>query len=447
MALMLSVATGCKDEEVLDNEGTSKEPVSEITNSNNLNLKAIYSQNHKIPASEAIEIAMKAADEFTSDGTRSGNPRTIENYAVYGSRKKGLRSYDADSDSLYYVFNFADDEGFAIVSADDRIPSQVLAFVDKGSLEDDTDNPGVKVFLENMASYVDNSITDFEERKDSLKLVAETKYATAANASSMTRAAIDQSMTTTLLSEEAVSPLLKTVWGQGAPYNSFTPNYGCKTTSNGRTYTGCVATATAQVMAYWGYPKNIGSYIFYWDKMTSSLAANDENYVNIAQLMFMTGLGVGMEYGCSGSSAKTQDAYNWLVSIGYIKGYSGDFNKDIVIDQISKDAPVIIRGGGHCWVIDGYKKYTYKVTYTAVNNTTGQSVTVQNTVTQNYLHYNWGWDGLGNGYFAAGVFDEQKPYSRDWASAYMNKDFGDNVKIFCVNGSFNMLKPYIVEKK
>ncbi|MBS5614717.1 MAG: C10 family peptidase, partial [Prevotella buccalis] len=49
----------------------------------------------------------------------------------------------------------------------------------------------------------------------------------------------------------SVTPMLKTTWGQNAPYNLQCPlapgkNVHCKT--------GCVATAMAQVMKYYGYP-------------------------------------------------------------------------------------------------------------------------------------------------------------------------------------------------
>ena len=42
-----------------------------------------------------------------------------------------------------------------------------------------------------------------------------------------------------------VGPLLSTVWGQGVGYNDLVPNLGCVTPSNGRVFTGCVATAMA----------------------------------------------------------------------------------------------------------------------------------------------------------------------------------------------------------
>ena len=49
-----------------------------------------------------------------------------------------------------------------------------------------------------------------------------------------------------------VLPLVFTKWNQGIPYNNMCPEYaGCP---GGHFYTGCVATAMAQVMKRWNHP-------------------------------------------------------------------------------------------------------------------------------------------------------------------------------------------------
>lgn len=431
LALLIFTTTSCKDDEALDNEVSTKIPESEMTSSNNLNLKAIFSENHKISASEAMEIALNAADDFSSESTRSGNPRTIENYAVYGSTKSGLRSKDTDSDSLIYVFNFADNQGFAIVSADDRIQSQVLAFVDEGSLEENIDDPGMSIFLENLESYAENSISDFEKCKDSLKNIAEANYVVLENVNPATRASYTTSTTITKVSEKTKKPLLAVTWGQGYPYNLFTPYKGCEKYKNGRTPTGCVATATAQIMSYWKFPKTVGSYTFEWDKMTESPESNENNQVNIAQLMFIAGLGSGIDYedyDCDGSGTMPENACNWLETIGYKKGFSSQFNNDYVITALDMNCPLLADGyrnkttvlginikftKGHCWVIDGYKCIKNKIEYKTIDNATGAYVSAVSYSDTYFLHNNWGWEGYGNGYFLSGVFDVTSPYQLD----------------------------------
>ena len=75
---------------------------------------------------------------------------------------------EPQEDTLAYVVNFADSMGFAIVSADLRIPDDVLAFVEAGNLGDSTDNPGLALFLDLAEDYMLKSIEDFEATKDSV---------------------------------------------------------------------------------------------------------------------------------------------------------------------------------------------------------------------------------------------------------------------------------------
>jgi hypothetical protein len=55
-----------------------------------------------------------------------------------------------------------------------------------------------------------------------------------------------------------VEPFIKTLWGQGDPYNFLTPEINGKHTPSG-----CVATAMSQIMKYYTYPaqgKGMGYY-------------------------------------------------------------------------------------------------------------------------------------------------------------------------------------------
>jgi hypothetical protein len=59
---------------------------------------------------------------------------------------------------------------------------------------------------------------------------------------------------------ETVGPLLTTSWHQGYPYNLL-----CPMGDGGRCVVGCVATATAQILAYWNWPTaGSGSSSYYW---------------------------------------------------------------------------------------------------------------------------------------------------------------------------------------
>jgi hypothetical protein len=72
----------------------------------------------------------------------------------------------------------------------------------------------------------------------------------------------------------AVGPLLKSTWNQDAPYWNFTPQIGGQ-----HTYTGCSATAMAQIMYYWNYPSmGQGGHSYQWNGQTLSANFNHQYY-------------------------------------------------------------------------------------------------------------------------------------------------------------------------
>jgi outer membrane lipopolysaccharide assembly protein LptE/RlpB len=104
--ILMNVLSGCKDDiEENDAVDSVKQEVVE-----GLNLRALFSENHVIPVSEASEIALKASEMFAGESTRANDmiPRTIESIGVYGRVNSYLRSANANEDTLVYVFNFED---------------------------------------------------------------------------------------------------------------------------------------------------------------------------------------------------------------------------------------------------------------------------------------------------------------------------------------------------
>ena len=120
----------------------------------------------------------------------------------------------------------------------------------------------------------------------------------------------------------AIPPMLTSTWSQGITtttgnaYNMYTP-----TVSGLHTYTGCSATAQAQVMYYWKYPTTgTGSHSYLWNGTTLSANFNHTYYwdsmVNnydgsqtpaqedaVGRLMSDVGISIDMDYGLSGSGA------------------------------------------------------------------------------------------------------------------------------------------------
>lgn len=211
---------------------------------------------------------------------------------------------------------------------------------------------------------------------------------------------------------DSVGPLLGNItYDQGTPYNNKCPYLG----DGGRSLTGCVATAMAQIMAYYQYPavgestatytSSTGSntYVysehpFDWAHMRDSYRGNytttEANAV--AELMLACGASVNMNYSASGSGSRLEKAYKALkknfkypnvefaACPGALDQDPGVFEEflEIFVDEFKKGHPILYAScptsnSGHAFVLDGYKVKNGRV----------------------LLHTNWGWGGSSNGWF------------------------------------------------
>lgn len=203
----------------------------------------------------------------------------------------------------------------------------------------------------------------------------------------------------------AIAPMVKSKWNQDSPYND-----ACPLLNNQRCYTGCVATAMAQVMNYFKYPEvgeGVVSYVwsgqskkltlnfsrqeFDWDNMLDTYYAGsytEEQGNAVSYLMKACGYSTQMGYGTTASG--TQGSYVGYAARTYFK-YDGNTHyawRDayptsewtrMVYDNLLNVGPFVMDGqspdGGHSFVCDGYDG-------------------------NGYFHFNWGWGGVSDGYFA-----------------------------------------------
>ncbi|MGD0711029.1 MAG: C10 family peptidase [Bacteroidales bacterium] len=198
-------------------------------------------------------------------------------------------------------------------------------------------------------------------------------------------------------------PLLATTWNQDCYYNAL-----CPAASGGpcsHVYTGCVATATAQVMKFWNYPTtgvgshtytdptygvqtvNFGTTTYDWGSMVNNVTSSN---TAVATLMYDCGVSVDMTYGTSGSGAQETAIPNALISyFNYQPTAEVQFEASFVDSnwvkmlktELDEGRPVLYAGydgtEGHSFVFDGYN-------------------------TSNQFDVNWGWSGYDDGYFAVG---------------------------------------------
>lgn len=299
----------------------------------------------------------------------------------------------ADNEMIFfYVFAGKNDNGYMIVSADDTA-APVLGYADNGSFDADNMPENMKAFLEDykteMAWAAKNGIS---------------AYATDSRASRAT-----------------ITPLVKTKWDQGNPYNLL-----CPSDAGGKCYTGCVATAIAQIMNYHQWPtKGVGSNTYTPRYFTESLTVNFSsttydwsnmlNYYTgtetnaqknaVATLMYHCGVAASMNYSSNGSGATASNAMMALINnFDYDKSivyyFRDNFRttdwEDLIYDNLVNVGPVYYDGNnneaGHAFVCDGYK--------------------------DGYFHINWGWSGMSDGYFRLSALDPESQGAGGSSSGY-----------------------------
>lgn len=302
----------------------------------------------------------------------------------HATLKTGLRraKATAQSDTLpYYIYNAADNQGYVIVSADERA-REILGYSETGSLSEETMPCGMKMLLDLYAQEI-----------ESLGEV------TTLPAPSMVRKKAMASETRT-----SISPLLSCQWGQSSPYNG-----QCPLSGSSRCIVGCAATAMSQIMYYWGHQKGyelpstavpayttrklglkcaeLPATTFDWtsmgDKKSSDAAA--------AKLCRYVGQALEMDYTPSASEAWGSDiagayinyfGYDKHTRLAFRSDYDYDTYEQMIYDEMAAGRPVVVCGvyyssgwGGHGFVCDGYQ------------------------ASNGYYHINWGWSGSSDGYF------------------------------------------------
>ena len=326
---------------------------------------------------------------------------TIDQKAMTKARKQGSKGEITLSQESYYVFPNANSKGFTIVSGDDRLP-EIVGYSSQGSYDENNLPEGFVSFMKAYQNlYNKVNLGDAE----ALKNLAEIKaWRNKKNASAA--------------STSAVAPLLGNIeWDQTSPYNNMCPRYDSVHVAA----TGCVATAMAQVMAYYKYPKqlkaDIPGYVnrwngipmeiptitreegvYDWDNMlpkyNKEANATQQQKDAVAKLMYHCGAAVQMNYGPE--SAASVSATKLAKYFGYDADLMMDLNRStfsldkwmqIIDTELAAGRPVLYSGqasdGGHQFICDGKD---------------GEGL----------YHINWGWSGSQNGYFDLSLLNPEK---------------------------------------
>lgn len=188
-----------------------------------------------------------------------------------------------------------------------------------------------------------------------------------------------------------VEPLIDAQWGQSYPYNSKTPRVGGKPT-----YTGCVATAAAQFLYFFKWPlqrpplyvRSEGdeadtSPTYLWDLMkgTREQMNSTRAAAAVGRLLLDVGKAIRITFGTQASPSNIeytldalQNDFGYTTRLLHRDRMKADEFREAILQEISDGYPVMMCGGVHAFVYDGYDR-------------------------RGFVHANFGWDGQGDGYY------------------------------------------------
>ena len=296
--------------------------------------------------------------------------------------------------SEFFIFNNEDGKGFVIIAAEDCV-TPILGYSYDNNFAAENLPPNLKGWLDGYAEQIRMAVEMRVTATDEIRADWE---------------CLRRGKNLPIRSETAVNSLITTTWSQDQYYNMLCPedNNG----PDGHALTGCVATAMAQILKYWEYPNDAhrvvwheydhpfygtlganysyagGSY--YWNYMPNQLTYSSSTYQKqaVASLMYHCGVSVEMNYGPNESSASTTAAeiafraffdYNDATLV-LKSAYNTDTQWiNLLKNELDNGRPVFYAGsgpdGGHAFICDGYNA-------------------------NNYFHFNWGYNGGGDGYFS-----------------------------------------------
>ena len=307
--------------------------------------------------------------------------------------RMSVSSAVSPSATCYYVFANGEDKGFTIVSGDDRMP-EVVGYSAQGTYDPDHLPANYVGFMKVYQETVEALLKGDAQVSGGLAEVRQWRAERAGSA--------------------AVAPLLDGIkWDQREPYNNMCPLYE----GTNRSVTGCVATAMAQVMMYYQYPKELKTTIkayntqtygiqipeissgatYDWDNMLPDYSKSDYNSAQadaVAKLMYHCGAAVKMDYGpLSGANVTPAILATYF-------GYDADLMQDLTRTVFTLQQWMTL--------IDNELKAKRPILYSGQASDGGHEFVCDGSDGKGLYHINWGWGGYQDGYFDLTILQPTK---------------------------------------
>ena len=363
---------------------------------------------------DAIQIATEATAMLDEGATtRSAVKRRVDLSKVKYHVTPQTRSGEG-GDTLYYVVNYADSAGFALVSTSRADGDPLIAVTEQGNFTpgEETGNPGFDMYIsllnDRPSPKPEGPTSPIDTTNHGPNMIEDYDY-----------------IETYLLDYTQITPLVETKWGQESPYNMF-----CFTEqTREQAKAGCLPIAMAQIMSYYEYPV---SYNRTHDESNVVVATNWSNikqhlilnyttchdHTDMAHLIKELGYRMGTDYGVDNSSTSPFFASFAFANLGYTLRELQSYDFVPVKNDLDNYRPVLMTGvdpdqSAHAWVIDGYRSYKHMVYHYTLWSDGSKDLFDTEIVNTNYVHINWGWNSQCDGYFTEGVFKNKEPIELD----------------------------------
>ena len=186
---------------------------------------------------------------------------------------------------------------------------------------------------------------------------------------------------------------------------------------------GCVPLAIAKLMTHYHYPENLeyDGQIINWGILY--VGNKDESFKKTASAAtHYIADSCNSWYFYEGTFTFPSNAAKFMSKNGFKNARTKRYDENRIVSMINKTMPVIIYGAprfnifkSHAWIIDGYKEkkrilnYYYSVRSNVIRHETKIEFV-------RMFHCDFGWYKDMNGYYVAGFFESNHPYSeRDYS--------------------------------
>lgn len=346
-------------------------------------------------------------------------------------------SEEIDIDNLLYIVEFEDGQGSAVIGADRRVES-VYAVLDESVLTvQDFENAANGVETDDISTYTAGLIA---------QSAANSVY------SGTIPPEVDLTYDETEIIEylfpgSHVRPMLNTKWHQSSPYNNLYPTKTGPEGNTGRAPAGCGVIAVGQLLTYLQPTTTItlnGHTHHYADmaQFTYDNNVTDPTLVNkLAQFIYDISEDMNAIYAYDSTSTTRSQAAQTLRHAGLSNVNVAYYDYDDICEMINDNKPVWLRGkssddgGAHAWIIDGIKSGTMKVVKVTKRDGVVISSETLDTYVVDYVHCNYGWGGISDGFYHDSIFTSSRCIYREY-------EYGDQVgyETFSYDTGLRMIK-------